>query len=195
MEQETFPTTVEELVKSKWPNLMRYTIAKYATGEEVEDTMQDILTTLHERKYLERWDQSKGASWYYWLFKLIHNTCKGKYNRRHSKAGRRIQGTMSLDVDLKDGYGLVDILPGTSVSPDFLLRFQEAVDILSGEEFGASSSNVYDGVRYDRDPKTIFLLMVVEGLTPKDVKERLDTSSQFVYMKLKIIRKVVRDVF
>jgi hypothetical protein len=125
----------------------------------------------------------------------VDNFLKKKYNKEHTRYGRHIVAAASLsqtptEESSFDGTEVyADLLPSdedceTSVMITVLI---EAIRKELAETFSASSANVYNGKVYQRDPVTVFNLMI-NGASVMDVATTLNVSRQFVYYLLKNIR-------
>lgn len=194
----TYPTTVEELVKSGWYSKLKTLVSNFHLNEPVEDTLGDILLEMLEKDYLGRWN-SKCGSYSNWLYTFSANVCKKKYNRSNSKGGRAIEGASSLQSSSEnDDFTVgvffeetlnVDVEDNNSL--DYNLLVEEINKILAA--YPAHSSNEYEGVVYPRDMKTVFNLLK-EEYQPKEIAVLFGTSVEFIYTLIRRMRPLIIQV-
>jgi len=194
-----YPRNMQEFIDQGWEKNIFYRISVFNLKDTLnnpEDLKQEILLSLLKTKYLERYDEDKGAFKGY-LYAFVDNFLRKKYNKEHTRHGKYIVTAASLstlppddgtDFDGSEMYA--DMMESNDAECDdhvaMSLLIQDIRRELS-ENFHASSSNVYNGVTYDRDPVTVFNLML-NGATVMDVANVLQVSRQFVYHLLKSIR-------
>jgi hypothetical protein len=192
-----FPQTIEEFAASEWVEWIRRYIYMFHLRELVEDTVQDVLTSMATKNYVSRWDPSKGGSFSNWIFTFVRNMCLIKKKKSSSRGGTAIETAKSLEFSFDEGSMIRNTLvcEEDELPIDHNLRMEELLTILGRSEYAASSSNTHEGKHYERDILTIFSLMVFDRLSAKQVAFVLDTTPQWIYLKLKKIRPLVREVF
>jgi len=196
-EKQLYPRNMQEFIDQGWEKFIQYRIAAFTLKDTLnnpEDLGQEILLSLLKTQYLDRYVPERGAFKAY-LFSFVDNFLKKKYNKEHTRYGRHIVAAASLsqtptEESSFDGTEVyADLLPSdedceTSVMITVLI---EAIRKELAETFSASSANVYNGKVYQRDPVTVFNLMI-KGASVMDVATTLNVSRQFVYYLLKNIR-------
>lgn len=194
----TYPTTVEDLVKSSWYSKLRTLVSNFHLNEPIEDTIGDILLEMLEKNYLGRWN-AKCGSYSNWLYTFAANVCKKKYNRSNSKGGRAIEGAATLQSSSENDDFTVGVFFEETLnvevednhSLDFNLLVEEIEKILSA--YPAHSSNEHEGVVYNRDMKTVFTLLKDE-YQPKEIAELFGTSVEFIYTLIRRMRPLIIQV-
>ena len=196
-DRSIYPKTMQEFLDQGWLKHIHYRISAFTLKDSLnnpEDLSQEILLSLMKTNYLDRYDPEKGAFKAY-LYGFVDNFLKKKYNKEHTRHGKFIVAAASLSQSPTDDA----TFDGTEVYADLLpsdddcetsVMYRALIDAIRkelSENFTASSSNVYNGKVYQRDPVTVFDLML-NGATVMDEATTLDVSRQFVYYLLKIIR-------
>lgn len=196
-EEKVFPKNMQEFIDQGWDRFIQYRIAAFTLKDTLnnpEDLGQEILLSLLKTRYLDRYDPSRGAFKAY-LFGFVDNFLKKKYNKEHTRYGKYIVSAASLSQTPSDDA----TFDGTEVYADLLPSeddCEESVVIKTliddirrelSEAYPASSANVFRGKVYQRDPVTVFNLMI-DGASVMDVAMVLNVSRQFVYYLLKNIR-------
>ena len=196
-EEKGYPRNIQEFVDQGWDKFIQYRIAAFTLKDTLnnpEDLGQEILLSLLKTNYLDRYDPSRGAFKAY-LFGFVDNFLKKKYNKEHTRYGRYIVSAASLSQSPSedstfDGTEVyADLLPSCECCEDRVM-LQALIDTIRAElqdAFPPSSANVYQGKVYQRDPVTVFNLMI-DGASVMDVATTLNVSRQFVYYLLKNIR-------
>lgn len=196
-EKSVYPKNMQEFIDQGWEKFIQYRISAFTLKDSLnnpEDLGQEILLSLLKTKYLDRFDPERGSFKAY-LYGFVDNFLKKKYNKEHTRYGRYIVAAASLsqtpsDEAVFDGTEVyVDLLPSEDDCETSVV-IRSLIDDIRNElaqNFKASSSNVYQGKVYRRDPVTVFNLMI-KGATVMDVAITLNVSRQFVYYLLKSIR-------
>lgn len=198
MTQIKFPKTVEQFIDSDWHRKIYVTIIRFRLKEDPADTMQDILTALFERKYLERWDAAKG-SYSGWLYAFVHHELFRKYRRSNSRGGRAIENAHSLDVlrfdDNTDSF--IDLLGEYNPFQfDFAMQINEAFEKLSDPKYRAWSHYTWpNGWTYERDMRTIFYLIVYYGVSTSTIAYAMQTTLSYINSLIRRMRPILSDVF
>ena len=195
MANNSYPRNVEELVRSSWYPKLKTLVSNFHLNEPIEDTLGDILLEMLEKKYLERWEPSAG-SYSNWIYTFSANVCKKKYNRSNTRGGLAIEGASSLhssseNDDIPIGVFFEETLQVESSdfdSADYSLLCDELSRIL--EAYPAHSSNVHQGVTYQRDMRTVFDLLRQE-YQPKEIAELFGTSVEFIYTLIRRMRPII----
>lgn len=186
-----FPSTVEELVHSIWYSKLKTLIRNFHLHEPEEDTLNDILLQMLEKKYLERWDANHG-SFSNWLYTFASNICRKKYNRSNTLGGRAIENAASIVYAASDDFQpsrcYEERLATAFPNFDYSVFVNQISTIL--QKYPAHSSNVVDGVEYKRDMQTAFLLLA-KDFNVKEVSELFGTSSEFVYTLVRKMRVLI----
>ena len=198
MANNLYPRNVEELVRSSWYSRLKTLVSNFRLNEPIEDTLGDILLEMLEKKYLERWEPSAG-SYSNWIYTFSANVCKKKYNRSNTKGGLAIEGASSIhssaeNDDMPIGVFFEETLKVESKDYDeaeYSLLCEELDRILSA--YPAHSSNVHEGIVYDRDMKTVFKLLRQE-YQPKEIAELFGTSVEFIYTLIRRMRPIIIQV-
>ena len=195
---DLWPRTMQEFIDQGWERNIYYRISAFTLKDTLnnpEDLKQDILLSLIKTGYLDRYDVNKGTFKTY-LYGFVDNFLKKKYNKEHTRHGKYIVSAASLstlppsDTSEFDGTEMFVDLMSSDDDCESSAVMQILIDSIREElkeNFHSSSYNVYNGVVYQRDPLTVFNLML-EGATVMDVAMILDVSRQFVYYLLKNIR-------
>lgn len=196
-EKQIYPKNLQEFIDQGWDKFIQYRISAFTLKDTLnnpEDLCQEILLSLIKTQYLDKYIPEKGAFKAY-LFSFVDNFLKKKYNKEHTRHGRHIVSAASLsqvpsDEAVFDGTEVyADLLPSADDSETSVM-LRVLIDTIReelAESFTASSANVYKGKVYQRDPVTVFNLMIT-GATVMDVATTLNVSRQFVYYLLKNIR-------
>jgi len=196
-DEKFYPTNMQEFIDQGWDKFIQYRIAAFTLKDTLnnpEDLGQEIILSLLKTRYLDRYDPSRGSFKAY-LFGFVNNFLKKKYNKEHTRYGRYIVNAASLsqtpteDATFDGTEVYADLLPSCDCCEDFVM-LQALIDNIRRElteTFSPSSANVYQGKVYQRDPVTVFNLMI-DGASVKDVATTLNVSRQFVYYLLKNIR-------
>lgn len=190
------PHNIDEFIEFGWTDLIRYRIRAFRLNDILnreEDLVQDILISLMDTHYIDRYDNTRPFSTY--VYGFIDNFLKKKYNKENTKNGKNIVNRATLEGSPKDdetqfdGHTVYLDLFKTDTLTEDTMEHMELIDAIRKdlEAFPATSSTVYNGVVYNRDPLTVFNL-VLEDYSVIDIARMLDTSRQFVYHLLKKIR-------
>ena len=197
MQDCLFPTNMQEFLDQGWEKNIYYRISVFNLKDTLnnpEDLCQEIMLSLLKTKYLDRYDPEKGPFKAY-LYGFVDNFLKKKYNKEHTRHGKYIVSAASLstlppdDAEFDGTEIFADLIPSDD-DCEMSVVMQALIDDIReelGKNFSASSSNVYKGKVYQRDPLTVFNLML-NGASVMDVANILDVSRQFVYYLLKNIR-------
>lgn len=194
---QEYPRNMQEFIDQGWDKYIKYRIAAFTLNDTLnnpEDLEQEILLSLLKTNYLERFDPERGTFKAY-LFGFVNNFLKKKYNREHTRYGKYIVSAASLsqapteDASFDGSEVFADLLPSDDACEDSAMVSVLIDDIRRelASSFTASSANVFEGKVYQRDPVTVFNLMI-SGATVMDVANILNVSRQFVYYLLKNIR-------
>lgn len=194
--ETTYPRTVAALVESPWYQKIKTLVVNFKLNEPVEDTVNDILLDMMQKKYLERWDPKSG-SYSNWLYTFASNICRKKYNRSNTRGGKAIEGAASITYtsssdDLVPGLFYEETLQVEDSEPEVTFDFPalcaEIDSILS--KYPAHSTNEFNGKVYQRDMLTVFHLLKQE-FTPKEIAECFNTSIEFIYILIRRMRKLL----
>lgn len=191
------PATLEEFYTSGWANFVKLKISRYNLKDinnSVEDIFQDMILQMSHYNYIENYDP-EGRPFEVYLTVFIFNFMSKRYKKEYgSKYGQLIVSAKGLEEGLPD-----DLKESGAKAVEYLERMEDPhanfadysvlVDSIKADlaQFKANSSVVHDGVKYDRDPQTVFNLLM-EGDTIKEISEKFETSKQFVYLLLEKIR-------
>ena len=199
MPDAQYPRNMQEFIDQGWENNIFYRISVFKLKDSLnnpEDLKQEILLSLLKTGYLDRYDESKGSFKGY-LYAFVDNFLRKKYNKEHTRHGKYIVTAASLSTlppeegsDFDGTEMFVDMMPASDEDCDGAVAMSILIQDIRrelAENFKASSSYEYNGVIYDRDPLTVFNLML-NGATVMDVANVLHVSRQFVYHLLKSIR-------
>ncbi|MDZ4850220.1 MAG: ECF-type sigma factor [Pirellulaceae bacterium] len=120
-----------------------------------------------------------------WLLLLAITRCKVVSHKRHELRQKRGGGRVLLATDVRawqnESFNLDDIADGEP-TPDLMISLKDACNFLISEML--------------RDEKTrAIAILKLEGLTNKEIAERLNTVSRTVERKLKLIRSAWEKVF
>lgn len=197
-EEKQYPRNMQEFMDQGWDLNIKFRIGVFNLKDSLnnpEDLLQDILLALLQTNYISRYSQDKGSFKTY-LYGFVDNFLKKKYNKENTRHGKFIVNAASLTVSSPESDSDFD---GTEVFAELLdagIDIEKEIKIKAGVEeirkelaecYDAKSTWVYKGVEYNRDPLTVFDLMM-QGATVMDVSEILNVSRQFVYHLLKKIR-------
>jgi DNA-directed RNA polymerase specialized sigma24 family protein len=191
------PKSVPELIEYGWQDFMRLKIKRFNLKDinnDVEDILQDMYVQMIENNFLAKYDP-EGRPFEVYLSVFIYNfMCKRYKKEALSKNGKNIIYSKSIylssPTDYNDVYDpsvvYLEHMEDISSSFDNLLLLKESLkqDLA---QFKASSSVLYKGVEYKRDPQTV-LDLLIEGKTVVEISEIFQTSKQFIYLLLKKIR-------
>lgn len=191
------PATLEEFYTSGWANFVKLKISRYNLKDinnSVEDIFQDMILQMSHYNYIENYDP-EGRPFEVYLTVFIFNFMSKRYKKEYgSKYGQLIVTAKGLEEglpdDLKDsGVKAVEYLERMEDPQANFADYSVLVDSIKADlaQFKANSSVVHEGVKYDRDPQTVFNLLM-EGDTIKEISEKFETSKQFVYLLLDKIR-------
>lgn len=195
MISQKYPTTIEAFAKSGWIKKLNTLVFKFHLNEPVEDTVQDILMKMIETDYLSTWEPSKG-SYSNWVYTLALNHCRKYYRRSNTKGGKAIEGAAAIEADSKNDEFIPGVVRESTLGcADAFVEssiFIEELTELVSTKFTAHSSHEFDGVVYNREPGTVFKLIIHEDLDPKEVAERFGTSVEFVYSLIRKLRPIIK---
>ena len=191
------PATLEEFYTSGWANFVKLKISRYNLKDinnSVEDIFQDMMIQMSKYRYIETYDPN-GRPFEVYLTVFVFNFMSKRYKKEYgSKYGQLIVSAKGLEEGLPD-----DLKDSGAKSVEYLERLEDEsacfadytalVESIKSDlsHFVAKSSVIHDGVKYDRDPLTVFKLLM-EGDSVKEISEKFETSKQFIYLLLEKIR-------
>ena len=196
--QTSYPRTVEEMLEQGWYDKILSKVKKYNLNDILntpEEIVQDIFMDLLKSRYLERYDPEK-RNFEVYIYVFVTNSVKKRGIREGSKNGRNIVNHNSLEYTQdEDGASVtgvtfldrIDTLVTEDQYSDIVIQDLIERTRASLQAFKASSSFIYEGVEYQRDPLTVFNLLLEEKSVP-EIAEILGTSKQFIYNLLQRIR-------
>jgi RNA polymerase sigma factor (sigma-70 family) len=170
---------------TEWDSKLEVTIRNYKLKDDVEDIKNQIYLELFEKKYLDRFDDEK-ATISTWVYGFVKNSLRKRYHK--NRRDLIYNGISIMDDYEEDAVGRALFLNifVTDLQEDetmLKLAIEDIISILSKECYAAHS---YSSTGIPRDMKTV-ATMFLEGLTPKEIAERFETSVQFVYKLIKRI--------
>lgn len=189
------PKNVEELYASGWADFMRLKISRYRLYDfcnSIEDIFQDMIVQMLNNNFIERYDPT-GRPFEVYLSVFIFNFMSKRYKKEHSKSGRAIVLAKSLeDTSPKDDEGFDGSVEYLDKLADDAAEFEGFTLLVESmredlKQFKANSSVVHEGIVYQRDPLTVFEL-ILQGYNVAEIAEIFETSKQFVYLLMKKIR-------
>lgn len=202
-----YPKDIQEFMDQGWTKEIYYRIRVFNLKDALnnpEDLVQDILVSLMQTKYIDRYTVDKGSFSTY-IYGFIDNFLRKKYNKEHTRHGKFIVSAASLvtgspeaesEFDGREVYSdLID--SGIDIQREILIK--EVIEEIRkelAENFEANSSYENNGVVYQRDPLTVFNLLM-EGKVAKDIADILGVSCQFIYHLVSKIKKckAAKEIF
>lgn len=200
MDSCNFPRTVEEMLEAGWYDKILRKIKKYHLNDILntpEEMVQDVFLQIIKTDYLSRYDPEYRPFNVY-IYVLVENLCKKRGTREGTKGGTLIVNHASLvntmDSDKPEANTVyMDHLetPYDKCSLDDNLYVNGLIETTmeSLEQFKAHSSIEYDGQVIERDPITVFKL-ILDGKSVSEIADIMQTSKQFIYVLLHKIRGV-----
>ena len=200
MDSCNFPRTVDEMLEAGWYDKILRKIKKYHLNDILntpEEMVQDVFLQIIKTDYLSRYDPEYRPFNVY-IYVLVENLCKKRGTREGTKGGTLIVNHASL-AQTSEGstpeantvyLDLLDVEPVTETADDKL--YVDALVESTMEsllQYKAHSSVDVDGVTVERDPLTVFKL-ILEGKSISEIAEIMQTSKQFIYVLLHKIRGV-----
>ena len=194
------PKTFDEFIEQDWGTKILRRIKRFDLRDclnDPEELLQDIYVQLLKTDYIRRYDKTKNRSFEVYIYTFVDNFLKGKYKREHTKNGIGIVNKASLEYSMpenKDSFekGVVYLenLNLFTTSDIEKVELESLFDRVREElsVYTASSSNVYEGVVFNRDPLTVFNLILSDH-SVAEIATFFSTSSQFVYNLIKKIRE------
>ena len=161
-----------------------------------EDLVQDILVALMQTDYISRYSLEKGPFTTY-IYGFTDNFLKKRFNKENTRHGKFIVSAASLvlaspesDAEFNGKEVYAELLDsGQDLQREVVIHnVVEEIRRELRENYSANSSNEYNGVLYERDPLTVFNLLM-EDKSVKDVSEILGVSRQFVYHLISKIKE------
>jgi len=198
MDSCSFPRTVEEMLEDGWYDKILRKVKRYNLNDILntpEELVQDVFLQIIKSDYLSRYDPDYRPFEVY-IYTLVENLIKKRGIREGTKGGKMIVNHSSLEntvpengrlepgvvyLEMLESSGQEDVLGGIYLEE--LIR--DTFDSL--EEFKAHSSVEVDGVTIERDPKTVFK-MILAGKSVNEIASVMQTSKQFIYVLLNKIR-------
>lgn len=200
-----YPKDIQEFMKNGWDTQVRYRIRAFNLRDilnQQEELVQDIIVSLMETKYLDRYSLEKGPFTTY-LYGFVDNFLKKRYNKENTRNGKKIVNSASIAISSPDSntefdgsvvyLDLVLPLSNKNIEFDKEILLEEIRKEL--EKFKANSSVEYNGEMLDRDALTVFNL-IIKDYSVIEIAKMLKTSRQFIYHLLKKIRslQIFKDI-
>ena len=199
MDSCSFPRTVDEMLEAGWYDKILKKVKKYTLNDILntpEELVQDVFLQIIKSDYLSRYDPEYRPFEVY-IYTLVENLIKKRGIREGTKGGRKIVNHLSLestspdDGELEAGVVYLDMLdiPDSQGSTLNNLYLEELIrdTAESLKEFKAHSSVDFEGMTVDRDPLTVFKL-ILAGKSVNEIADMMHTSKQFIYFLLNKIR-------
>lgn len=199
------PHNIQEFVDIGWVQHIRLRIRTFNLRDclnREEDLVNDILISLMETKYLDRYDENKG-SFVTFLYGYIDNFLRKRYNKEHTRYGQFIVNRASLEISSSNESDL----DFTKCYLDLLLD-KKSLD----QDFGLSKAetsvyiqNMRDCLQKRRDllekqglvgKKGDFLTvfdLLLQGKDTLEIATIMGTSRQFVYYLSKRMRQILQE--
>ena len=193
-----YPRTVDEMLEQGWYEKILKKVRKYTLNDILntpEEITQDIFLQIMNSSYLERFNPEL-RSFEVYIYTLVINSIKKRGMREGSNGGKNIVNHYSLEQSQDDsedqpGVAYLDRLenqiledPFKEIMVDDLIQ---RTRVTLSNSFSASSTIVYNGKEINRDPLTVFNL-ILEDKTVPEIAEIFQTSKQFIYILLGKIR-------
>lgn len=197
-DNKVYPKNMEEFIEQGWEQNIKYRIRAFNLKDSLnnpEDLLQDVLLSLMQTHYIDRYSPDKGSFKTY-LYGFVDNLLKKRYNKENTRHGKFIVTAASLvlsspesDAEFNGREVYAELIDsGVDEERGVIIRsIIEDIRKELKEKYKANSSHVYKGVKYDRDPLTVFNLLM-KGLQVNEVAEVLGVSRQFIYHLVKQIR-------
>lgn len=196
---QNYPRTVQEMLDQGWYEKILKKVRKYNLNDILntpEEIVQDVFTQILQSRYLERYDPN-GRPFEVYIYTLAINLVKKRGIREGSTNGRLIVNSNTLEYSQEDnsqpqaGVTYLDRIEQEELDDPFMdIEMQDLIESTkrSLAEFKASSTIVKEGVEIQRDPATVFTLLL-EGKSVPEIAEIFETSKQFIYILLGKIRE------
>lgn len=197
-EEKEYPKNMEEFIAQGWEQNIRFRIRAFNLKDSLnnpEDLLQDVLLALMQTHYLERYSPEKGSFKTY-LYGFTDNLLKKRFNKENTRHGKFIVSAASLvlsspesDAEFNGREVFAELLD-SGVDDEQQVIVRAAIEDIRRElkeNYTANSTYENNGVVYNRDPLTVFDMMM-SGMSVVEVSEALAVSRQFVYHLLKKIR-------
>lgn len=173
---------------TEWDSKLEATIRGFKLKEDIEDVKQQLYLELLEKQYLDRFDDEKSTI-ATWVYGFVKNSLRKKYHR--NKRDFIYNGVSIIDDFDEEAVGdalflnifATDAFEEEIEQMNMKFIVEDILRILSAECYAAHS---YSSTGIPRDMKTV-VVMFLQGLTPKDIADRFETSVQFVYKLIKRI--------
>lgn len=198
-EPKQYPKNIDEFLEQGWDKTLMFRIRAFNLKDfcnSPEDLVQDILLSLINTHYLERFSPDKGSFKTY-LFGYVDNFLKKRYNKENTRTGRLLNSAASLSLSAPEsdaefnGREVFAELIDSGVDDERAVMVHLVIEDIRKElkeNYAANSSFDYKGHIYERDPLTVFDLMMA-GASVMEVAEALGVSRQFIYHLLRKIRQ------
>lgn len=198
-EASEYPKDIKEFVTQGWEQNIRFRIRAFNLKDSLnnpEDLVQDVLLALMETHYLDRYSPDKGSFKTY-LYGFVDNLLKKRFNKENTRHGKFIVSAASLVIAAPEsdaefnGREVFAELLDAGIDDARTVEIHAAIAEIRKElkdNYVANSSFTYNGVEYQRDPLTVFDLLM-EDYSVKEVSTMLDVSRQFIYHLMKKIRE------
>jgi RNA polymerase sigma factor (sigma-70 family) len=197
-EIQPYPKNIEEFFEMGFTQNIRFRINAFNLKDALnnpEDLVSDVILALMETKYLDRYSPEKGSFKTY-LYGFVDNLLKKRYNKENTRHGKFIVSAASLstappesDAEFNGREVYAELLD-TGIDESKQVEVRCIIEAIKEElraEHKANSSYVHQGITYERDPATVFELML-KDMDTKEIAETLGVSTQFVYHLLKKVR-------
>lgn len=191
-----------EVVLERYDRLIRSKLVKFTNGDDLEDCFQQVVLAMITpsktlgTSFLERYNPSRGNIPNYLSMFCVQQMSK-RFNRMKSSPETVpiLQGT-SEDIERLTGLGVseeaIQDLSETKLDIDTIKSPEDLRRILQGTHHIRVTSCSPSGE--PRSTYHMLCLIVWEGLTPKEVADRLGVTSSEVYRRLKALRTEPRLV-
>lgn len=193
------PRNMDEFIEQGWVQIVERRVRRKAlkdVNNSPEDLAQDILLSLISTDYIQRFNP-EFRTFEVYLYVFIDNYMKKKFQKENTRNGKGIVNRASLEISMpdsseelrKDVVYMESLQLSSTLEEESTLYMDEFIESVREElsQYKASSSVEYNGRTLQRDPVTVFDLML-EDYTVAEIAEMFDTSKQFIYNLLKKIR-------
>lgn len=199
------PKTVEEFIEQGWLKKIKYKLMKSKLRDvlnDPEDLTQDILSDLMKKdkttglNYIERFSPEI-RSFEVYIYVFVENFIKKKLAKENTRYGRGITNRASLEsflpsseTEIEKGVVYLDLLKCSQIPDESDMVLLDDVIKQVREEletsFKASSTSEFNGQIFNRDPLTVFNL-ILKDVSISEIAYIFGTSKQFIYnMRKKI---------
>lgn len=198
-DEKQYPKNMQEFIDQGWEQNVKFRIRAFNLKDSLnnpEDLLQDVYLALLTTHYLDRYSPDKGSFKTY-LYGFVDNLLKKRFNKENTRHGKFIVSAASLvlsspesDAEFNGREVFAELLDsGVDEERGVIVRsIIEDIKKELKEKYTANSEYEYNGKVYQRDPLTVFELLM-QGLNVMDVAEILGVSRQFVYHLVKRIRE------